>query len=71
MDRVYASVKGGTAQYLVRDEQMDEMLSKGASLYVYHEDTGTTELLATPEDGYLLPKPTLMRVTKLGGVYNG
>lgn len=69
MDKVYATVNEGMAEYLSVDSQMDEMLSKGASLYIEHPD-GTCELLATPEDGYLLPKPKLQKVTTLGGAYN-
>lgn len=70
MDRVYASVKGGLAQWLSVESQMDEMLSKGATLYVVHDDN-TTEVLATPEKGYLLPKPTITVKLNLGGVTNG
>ena len=69
MARVYATVDEGLAEYLSTDFQMDEMLAKGALLYIENDD-GTTELLATPEDGYLLPKPRLQKVTRLGGVSN-
>lgn len=69
MARVYATVDEGLAEYLSTDSQMDEMLAKGALLYIENDD-GTTELLATPEDGYLLPKPRLQKVTRLGGVSN-
>lgn len=71
MDKVYASVEGGFAQYLSSEKQMDEMLEKGANLYVYHEDTHLTELLATPEQGYLLPKPVITVKLNIGGVTNG
>lgn len=66
MDRVYASVEGGLAQWLSVESQMDEMLEKGATLYVVHDDN-TTEVLATPEDGYLLPKPKITVTIKIGG----
>ena len=70
MDRVYASVEGGLAQWLCKESQMDEMLNAGANLYVVHDDN-TTELLATPEAGYLLPKPTITVKLNIGGVTNG
>ena len=70
MDRVYATVEGGLAQWLSTESQMDEMLEKGATLYVVHPDD-TSELLATPEDGYLLPKPTITVKLIIGGAYNG
>lgn len=67
MDRVYATVNEGMAQYLSTKSQMDDMLKKGASLYVEHED-GSTELLATPEDGYLFPIPEMTIKVRTGGV---
>ena len=70
MARVYATANEWMAEYLSVDSQMDEMLEKGALLYIENDD-GTTDLLATPEDGYLLPKPKLQKVTRLGGVTNG
>ena len=70
MDRVYAMVEGGFAQWLSAESQMDEMLERGATLYVVHPDD-TSELLATPEGGYLLPKPTITVKLNIGGVTNG
>lgn len=70
MDRVYAQSEGGLAEYLGTEDQMDEMLKKGTDLYILHDD-GSTELLATPKDGYLLPKPQLTITMVIGGNNNG
>lgn len=45
--------------YLTIDSQMDKYLERGFTLW-YEYDGGNTKLLATPEDGFLDPKPTLV-----------
>ena len=45
-----------TCIYLSRDEQMEEYLHKGAP--IYHEENGVATLIATPEDGFLVERPS-------------
>lgn len=44
-----------TSIYLSRDEQMEQYLEKGAS--IYREDGGAETLIATPEQGFLIERP--------------
>lgn len=53
--RYLAKWKGGCV-FLSRDEQMEEFLTKGASIYSVDNDVET--LIATPEDGFLVERPT-------------
>jgi hypothetical protein len=43
--------------YLFKDEQMDEFLEKGFTLYT--EENGKQEMLANPEEGFLIERPNL------------
>lgn len=43
--------------YLSKDEQMDEFLTKGFDLYLV--ENGERALLATPKDGFVLPRPSI------------
>jgi len=42
--------------YLARDEQMEQYLDKGASIYRAEDEVET--LIATPEQGFLVDRPT-------------
>lgn len=53
----YVAEKDGYATVLSRDEQFDEYLDKGCSIYSVDGENET--LIATPEDGFLTEKPTL------------
>lgn len=52
----YLAKWDGGCTYLSRDEQMEPYLSKGAS--IYREDDGAETLIATPEQGFLVDRPT-------------
>lgn len=58
MNHVVA-VLNGLGQYLSKDEQMEEFLSKGFTLYL--EENGKYEVLATPEEGFLKERPLLTK----------
>lgn len=48
--------------YLSTDSQMEEFLARGFDLYIVQD--GNKSLLATPKDGFILPKPTIeQRIT--------
>ena len=51
----YLAKWNGGCVFLSRDTQMDEFLSKGASIYSVENDAET--LIATPEDGFLAERP--------------
>ena len=51
---VYEASK--TAAYLSRDSQMEEYLQRGAN--IYRENGVNRELIATPEVGFLVERPT-------------
>lgn len=51
------AVKNKSGIFLSRDEQMEEFLDKGFSLYIYKN--GEKELIATPEEGFLGEMPTI------------
>ena len=53
---VYLAKWENNGIYLSRDEQMDYYLNKGAS--IYKEEDGVETLIATPENGYLIERPT-------------
>ncbi len=61
------AVKNKSGIFLSRDEQMEEFLDKGFSLYIYKD--GKKELIATPEEGFLGEIPTIFGKTK--EVYDG
>lgn len=45
-----------SSAWLTKDSQMEEHLSRGAS--IYRSDNGEMTLIATPEDGFLVERPT-------------
>lgn len=51
--------------FLTEDDQMEQYLASGASLYV--TDGSHEELLATPEDGFLIERPILLRTGESNG----
>ena len=53
------AVLNGMGQYLYKDEQIDEFLSKRYTLYL--EENGKREILATPEDGFFKERPSLVQ----------
>lgn len=52
----YLAKWGDTSIYLSRDEQMEQYLEKGAS--IYREEGEVETLIATPEQGFLVDRPT-------------
>ena len=54
----YAAVyeKENSSAWLTKDSQMEEHLSRGAK--IYQSDNGEMTLIATPEDGFLVERPT-------------
>ena len=42
--------------FLTRDDQMEQFLEKGACIYSY--ENGVETLIATPENGFLVERPT-------------
>ena len=52
----YFAKLGNNGIYLTRDEQMEQFLENGAS--IYRDENGTETLIATPEQGFLLDRPT-------------
>ena len=58
----YIAKKDGYATVLSRDEQFDEYLEKGCSIYSVDGENET--LIATPEDGFLTEKPTLEKTSQ-------
>ena len=60
MTKVIA-ILNNTGQYLSKDEQMDEFLLEGFTLYL--EENGKQELLATPDNGFILARPKLTQIT--------
>ena len=53
----YVAEKDGYATVLSRDEQFDEYLDKGCSIYSVDGEKET--LIATPEDGFLTGKTNI------------
>ena len=65
---LYLAKWDGGRVYLSRDEQMEQFLEKGAN--IYKEEEGTETLIATPEEGFLVERPTFpvrYRSTSLAG----
>lgn len=52
---VYFAKFGNNGIYLTKDEQMEQYLKNGAS--IYREDGDTETLIATPEKGFLVDRP--------------
>lgn len=51
--------------FLSQDSQMDQYLANGATLYI--TDGTHEEVLATPEDGFVRERPTLVRMGESNG----
>lgn len=52
----YLAKWGGGSIFLSKDEQMEQYLEKGAE--IYREENDTETLIATPEKGFLVERPT-------------
>lgn len=59
MAKEYTARKNNEGTFIARDEQMDEFLQKG---YQIVEIEGDKErVIATPEEGFLEPRPTIVK----------
>lgn len=64
------AVKDGSGVFLSRNEQANEFLEKGFSLYIYKD--GQKELLASPENGFIRDIPTIStNASEKGRLNNG
>lgn len=52
---MYLALNNDCGIYLLADYQMDIYLSKGYS--IYYVENGSKTLIATPDDGFLVPRP--------------
>lgn len=52
----YLAKWDGGSIFLSRDEQMEQYLEKGAE--IYREENGAETLIATPQNGFLVERPT-------------
>ena len=54
----YAARRDGSAIYVTKDKQIDEMLENGCDI-VRVEDDDSVTVIATPKDGFLEERPIL------------
>lgn len=49
---------GKSAIYLSQDSQMEKYLGLGCNIFYREKEDAQEELIATPEDGFLVDRPT-------------
>lgn len=63
MPKYIAKIDENNAIVLSRNEQLDEMLKKGHSIY-YIDDELNETIIASPDKGYIVEKPSLEQVSQ-------
>lgn len=63
MPKYIAKIDENNAIVLSRNEQLDEMLKKGHSIY-YIDDESNETIIASPDKGYIVEKPSLEQISQ-------
>lgn len=63
MPKYIAKIDRLNAVVLSKNEQLDEMLNKGYSIY-YIDDELNETIIASPDKGYIVEKPSLEQVSQ-------
>ena len=58
MEYLAKTKDGKDAFFLSRDTQMEKFLNLGFNIYANESDNSEDILIATPEDGFLVDRPT-------------